>query len=116
MLGRCDIGIDLGTATVLAYMKGRGIVLREPSMVAIDTNTRNILAVGDEARRMQGRTPANVKVIRPLRDGSVQDFDITERMLRYFLHKIVGRRALMRPYAIVCVPSGVTDMEKRSDR
>ena len=114
MLGRCDIGIDLGTATVLAYMKGRGIVLREPSMVAIDTNTRNILAVGDEARRMQGRTPANVKVVRPLRDGSVQDFDITERMLRYFLHKIVGRRALMRPYAIVCVPSGVTDMEKRS--
>ena len=105
MLGRCDIGIDLGTATVLAYMKGRGIVLREPSMVAINTNTRNILAVGDEARRMPGRTPANVKVIRPLRDGSVQDFDVTERMLRYFLRKnIVGRRALMRPYAIVLRP------------
>ena len=114
MLGRTDIGFDLGTATVLAYIKGRGIVLREPAMVAVDVNTRNILAVGDEARRMQGRTPPNVRVIRPLRDGSIVDFDILERMLRYFMHKIVGRRTLIRPYAVVCVPSGVTDMEKRS--
>ncbi len=114
MLGRTDIGFDLGTATVLAYIKGRGIVLREPAMVAVDVNTRNILAVGDEARRMQGRTPPNVRVIRPLRDGSIVDFDILGRMLRYFMHKIVGRRTLIRPYAVVCVPSGVTDMEKRS--
>lgn len=114
MLGRTDIGIDLGTATVLAYIKGRGIVLREPAMVAVDINTRNILAVGDEARRMQGRTPVNVRVLRPLRDGSILDFDVTERMLRYFIHKIVGRRTLIRPHAVVCVPSGVTDMEKRS--
>ncbi|MDD7446551.1 MAG: rod shape-determining protein MreB [Clostridiales bacterium] len=114
MLGHTDIAIDLGTSTVLAYIKGRGIVLREPAMAAVDTNTRNIIAVGDEARRMQGRTPLNIKVVRPLRDGSVMDFDVIERMLRYFIHKIVGRRALSRPYAVVCVPSGVTDMEKRS--
>ncbi len=114
MLGREDIGIDLGTASVLIYMKGRGVVLREPAMVAVDRNTRNILAVGDDVKRMQGRTPNHILVIRPLRDGSVEDFDITERMLRYFIHKAIGKRVLFRPRAVVCVPSGVTDVEKRS--
>ena len=114
MLGREDIGVDLGTATVMMYIKGRGIVLREPAMVAVDRNTRNILAVGDDAKRMQGRTPSHVTTIRPLKDGSIADFDITERMLRYFIHKVIGRRMLFRPRAVVCVPSAVTDVEKRS--
>lgn len=114
MLGREDIGIDLGTASVMIYMKGRGVVLREPAMVAIDRNTRNIIAVGDEAKRMQGRTPSHVVTIRPLKDGTISDFNITERMLRYFIHKVVGRRMLFRPRAIVCVPSGVPEVEKRS--
>ena len=110
MLGREDIGVDLGTATVMMYIKGRGIVLREPAMVAVDRNTRNILAVGDDAKRMQGRTPSHVTTIRPLKDGSIADFDITERMLRYFIHKVIGRRMLFRPRAVVCVPSAVTDV------
>lgn len=114
MFGREDIGVDLGTASVLVYIKGRGVVLREPAMVAVDRNTRNILAVGDDAKRMQGRTPAHVVTIRPLKDGSISDFDITERMLRFFIHKVIGRRMFFRPRAIVCVPSGVTDVEKRS--
>ena len=114
MLGREDIGIDLGTASVLVYIKGRGVVLREPAMVAVDRNSRNILAVGEDAKRMQGRTPPHVVTIRPLKDGSINDFDITERMLRYFIHKVIGRRIFFRPRAIVCVPSGVTDVEKRS--
>lgn len=114
MFGREDIGIDLGTASVLICIKGRGVVLREPAMVAVDRNTRNILAVGEDARRMHGRTPSNVITIRPLKDGSIEDFDITERMLRYFIHKVIGRRMFFRPRAIVCVPSGVTDVEKRS--
>lgn len=114
MLGREDIGIDLGTASVMVYIKGRGVVLREPAMVAVDRNTRNILAVGEDAKRMQGRTPGNVMTIRPLRDGSIGDFDIAERMLRYFMNKVVGRRLFFRPRAIVTVPSGVTDVEKRS--
>lgn len=114
MFGREDIGIDLGTASVMVYIKGRGVVLREPAMVAVDRNTRNILAVGDDAKRMHGRTPGHVVTIRPLKDGSINDFDITERMLRYFLHKVSGRRLLFRPRAVVCVPSGVTDVERRS--
>ncbi len=114
MFGREDIGIDLGTASVLISIKGRGIVLREPAMVAVDRNTRNILAVGEDARRMHGRTPSSVTTVRPLKDGSIEDFDITERMLRYFIHKVIGRRMFFRPRAIVCVPSGVTDVEKRS--
>ncbi len=114
MFGREDIGIDLGTSSVMVYIKGRGVVLRESAMVAVDRNTRNILAVGDDAKRMQGRTPGHVVTVRPLKDGSISDFDITERMLRYFIHKVIGRRLLFRPRAIVCVPSGVTDVEKRS--
>lgn len=114
MFGREDIGIDLGTSSVMVYVKGRGVVLREPAMVAVDRNTRNILAVGDEAKRMQGRTPGHIVTIRPLRDGTITDFNITERMLRYFIHKVVGKRMLFRPRAIISVPSGVPEVEKRS--
>lgn len=109
-----DVGIDLGTSTVLVYVKGKGIVLREPSVVAIDKNTNKILRVGDEARRMIGRTPGNIVAIRPLKDGVISNFDVTEEMLRYFLRKVVGRRIFLKPRVIVCVPSGVTDVERRS--
>ena len=90
-----DIGIDLGTASVLVYVKGKGIVLKEPSVVALDKNTNKLLAVGEEARRMLGRTPGNIVAIRPLRDGVISDYDITERMLKYFINRICGSR-LMR--------------------
>lgn len=111
-----DIGIDLGTATVLVYIKGKGIVLREPSVVAIDKNTNKLLAVGEEARRMLGRTPGNIVAIRPLREGVISDYDITERMLKYFINKVCGNRILkvFRPRIMVCVPSGVTEVEKRA--
>ena len=108
-----DIGIDLGTSTTLVYVPGRGIVLKEPSVVAVERVTGRLLAVGEEARRMMGRAPGNVVVIRPLRDGVVSNFDITARMLRYFYQKVVGSRLLVRPRAVVCVPSGVTEAEKR---
>jgi len=109
-----DIGIDLGTASVLVYIKGQGIVLEEPSVVAIDNNTRQILAVGEEARRMLGRTPGNIVAIRPLRQGVISDYDITEKMLKYFIQKAVGRKLLLKPRIAVCVPSGVTEVEKRA--
>jgi rod shape-determining protein MreB len=114
MFGYQDIGIDLGTATVLVYIKGKGIVLREPSVVAIDRNNGRILDVGDEARKMLGRTPGNIVAIRPLREGVISDYDVTERMLRYFLRKVVGKRMFFKPRVVVCVPSGVTEVEKRS--
>lgn len=109
-----EIGIDLGTASVLVYIKGKGIVLREPSVVAIDHNTDRILAVGSEARKMLGRTPGNIIAIRPLKDGVISDYDVTERMLRYFINKTCGKRRLFKPKIIVCVPSGVTEVEKRA--
>jgi rod shape-determining protein MreB and related proteins len=109
-----DIGIDLGTSSVLVYVKGKGIVLREPSVVAIDKLTGKMLAIGDEARRMLGRTPGSIMAIRPLREGVISNFDLTERMLRFFLHKVIGRRMFFKPRIIVCVPSGVTEVEKRS--
>ena len=111
-----DIGIDLGTATVLVYIKGKGIVLREPSVVAIDKNTNKLLAVGEEARRMLGRTPGNIIAIRPLREGVISDYDITERMLKYFINKVTADRffKLSKPRIMVCVPSGVTEVEKRA--
>lgn len=108
-----DIGIDLGTATVLVYIKGKGIVLREPSVVAIDNNTNRLLAVGEEARRMIGRTPGNIVAIKPLKDGVISDYDITEKMLKYFLRKVCSRR-IFKPRVIVCVPSGVTEVEERA--
>lgn len=111
-----DIGIDLGTASVLVYIKGKGVVLREPSVVAIDKNTNKLLAVGEEARRMLGRTPGNIVAIRPLREGVISDYDITERMLKHFITKVCGNKAfrLFKPRIIVCVPSGVTEVEKRA--
>ncbi len=108
-----DIGIDLGTATVLVYVKGYGIVLKEPSVVAIDKNTKSILAVGEEARRMLGRTPGNIVAIRPLRDGVISDYDITKKMLKYFINKSVGKKFFFRPKIAVCVPSKVTGVERR---
>lgn len=109
-----DIGIDLGTASVLVYIKGEGIVLKEPSVVAIDRNTNKVLAVGDDARRMVGRTPGNILAIRPMRAGVISDYDITEKMLRYFINKACGGRFILRPRIMICVPSGVTEVEKRA--
>lgn len=114
MWGTQDIGIDLGTASILVYVKGRGIVLREPSVVAVDQRTGRTLAVGEEARRMLGRTPGNIQAIRPLRDGVISDYHVTETMLRYFLDKVVGKKFFFKPRVVVCVPSGVTEVEKRS--
>ncbi|ABW20082.1 rod shape-determining protein [Alkaliphilus oremlandii] len=109
-----DIGIDLGTASVLVFVKGKGIVLQEPSVVAIDKNTNQVLAVGEEARRMLGRTPGNIVAIRPLKDGVISDYDVTERMLKYFMQKTTGKKLFFKPKIIVCVPSGVTEVEKRA--
>jgi len=108
-----DIGIDLGTATVLIYVKGKGIVLREPSVVAIDKNSNAVMAVGEEARLMLGRTPGNIVAIRPLRDGVISDYGVTERMLRYFINKVCGTR-IFRPRLVICVPSEVTEVEKKA--
>lgn len=110
---RADVGIDLGTASVLVYIRGKGIIMQEPSVVAIDKNTNKILEVGEEARKMLGRTPGNIVAIRPLRDGVISDFDITEKMLKYFIKKATGT-SLLKPRVIVCVPSGVTEVEKRA--
>lgn len=109
-----DIGIDLGTASVLVFLKGKGIILQEPSVVAIDKNTNQVLAVGEEARRMLGRTPGNIVAIRPLKDGVISDYDVTERMLKYFIQKTIGKKVFFKPKIIVCVPSGVTEVEKRA--
>jgi rod shape-determining protein MreB len=111
-----DIGMDLGTATVLVYIKGKGIVLREPSVVAIDKNTNKLLAVGEEARRMLGRTPGNIVAIKPLKEGVISDYDITERMLKYFINKVCGGSflRLFKPRIMVCVPSTVTEVERRA--
>ena len=108
-----DIGIDLGTSSTLVYVKGKGIILKEPSVVAVERVTGRIVAIGEEARKMMGRAPANIVVIRPLRDGVISNFDVTARMLRYFFQKVVGTRLLYKPRAVVCVPSGVTEAEKR---
>jgi rod shape-determining protein MreB len=112
-IGR-DMAVDLGTANTLVYVRGRGIVLNEPSVVAINTNTGGILAVGSEAKKMIGRTPGNIVAVRPLKDGVIADFEITERMLRYFILKIHKRRWMARPRVVVCVPSGITGVERRA--
>ena len=109
-----DIGVDLGTANVLVYIKGKGIVLREPSVVAIDRDSNRILAIGEEARRMLGRTPGNIIAIRPLREGVIADYDTTENMLRHFIQKVSGKSLLFKPRIMVCIPSGVTTVEKRA--
>ena len=108
-----DIGIDLGTASVLVYVKGKGIVLNEPSVVAMDKNTGKLLKVGEEARQMLGRTPGNIVAIRPLREGVISDYDMTERMLREFIRKVTGFM-LFKPRVIICVPSGITEVEERA--
>lgn len=109
-----DIGIDLGTANSIVFVKGRGIVLREPSVVAIRRDTGTVLAVGEEAKRMIGRTPGNIVAIRPMKDGVIADFDITQTMLRHFTAKAYKRRAFFKAHVVVCVPSGVTEVEKRA--
>lgn len=109
-----DMGIDLGTATVLVYMKGKGIVLKEPSVVAIDKNLNKVLAVGEEARQMIGRTPGNIVAIRPLRDGVISDYDITEKMLKHFIRKACGKKRVGAPRVVVCVPCEATEVEKRA--
>lgn len=109
-----EIGIDLGTASVLVYIKGKGIVLQEPSVVAIDKNTKKVKAVGHEARLMLGKTPGNIIAIRPLKDGVISDYETTEKMLRYFINKTCGRKRFLKHKIIVCVPSGVTQVEKRA--
>ena len=108
-----DIGLDLGTASVIAYVKGKGIVLREPSVVAVNNITGEVLAVGHEARRMLGRTPGNIVATRPLRDGVISDYTVTEKMLKYFIGKI-GGRFLFAPRIMICIPSQVTEVEKKA--
>lgn len=109
-----DLAIDLGTANTLVFVKGKGIVLSEPSIVAIHKESNQVLAVGKEAKEMLGRTPGNIIAIKPLKDGVIADFDITEKMLRYFIKKVHNRKHLLRPRIIVCVPSGITPVEKKA--
>jgi len=116
MFGRFqrDVGVDLGTANTVVYLKGRGLVLNEPSVVAVNQDTKEILAVGEEAKRMVGRTPGNIVAVRPMKDGVIADFDMTEAMLRSFVDKVYKRRSLFRPRVVIAVPSGVTEVEKRA--
>ncbi len=109
-----DVGVDLGTATVLVYVKGKGVVLREPSVVAMHRDTKQVLAIGEEARRMLGRTPGNIVAIRPLREGVIADYDVTEAMLKAFLRRVSGPRLLARPRMVICIPANVTTVEKRA--
>jgi len=109
-----DIGIDLGTANTLVYVKGKGIVLREPSVVAIDKNRRKVLAVGAEAKLMLGRTPSNIVAVRPLRNGVIADFEVTQEMIKYFIRKVHNRRSLLHPRIVIGIPSGITEVEKRA--
>jgi rod shape-determining protein MreB len=113
LIGR-DMAVDLGTANTLVYVRGRGIVLNEPSVVAVNTNTQGIVAVGSSAKRMIGRTPGNIVAIRPLKDGVIADFDTTERMLRYFIQQVHRRRRFAQPRMVICVPSGITAVERRA--
>jgi rod shape-determining protein MreB len=109
-----DIGIDLGTATILIYQKGRGVVLCEPSVVAINVDTNKVVAVGEAARRMIGRTPGSIVAIRPLKEGVIADYQVTETMLKHFINQVCGKRRLIKPQMIICVPSGVTSVEKKA--
>ncbi len=111
-----DIGIDLGTASVLVFKKGEGIVLHEPSVVALDRTTNKAIAIGEEARQMLGRTPGNIAAIRPLREGVIADYDTTEKMLRFFIRRVMGNKLFFRPRVIVCIPTGATDVEERAVR
>lgn len=113
-MASADIGIDLGTASILVYVKGKGVVLKEPSVVAFDRDTNKIKAIGEEARLMLGRTPGNIVAVRPLRQGVISDYTVTEKMIKYFIQKAMGRRNYRKPKISVCVPSGVTEVEKRA--
>ena len=108
-----SVGIDLGTANSLVYVKGKGIILREPSVVAINKNTDEILAIGEEAKKMIGRTPEDIETIRPLKDGVISNFDMTEAMIRYFLDKTIGKNSLFRPRIMICIPAEITAVERR---
>ena len=108
-----DIGIDLGTASILVYVKGKGVVLKEPSVVAFDRDTNRIKAIGEEARLMLGRTPGNIVAVRPLRQGVISDYTVTEKMLKYFISKAVGKQRFRKPLISICVPSGVTEVERK---
>lgn len=109
-----DIGIDLGTASVLVYVKGKGVILKEPSVVAYDRDTNTIKAIGEEARLMLGRTPGNIVAVRPLRQGVISDYTVTEKMIKYFVQKAMGRRSFSKPRISICVPSGVTEVERKA--
>ncbi len=109
-----DIGIDLGTASILVYIKGKGVVLKEPSVVAFDNDTNKILAIGEEARLMIGRTPGQIVAVRPLREGVISDYSVTEKMMKYFIQKALGKRNFRKPRIAVCVPSGVTEVERKA--
>lgn len=109
-----DIGIDLGTASILVYIRGRGVVLKEPSVVAFDRETNKVKAIGEDARLMLGRTPGNILAVRPLRQGVISDYKVTEQMMKYFIQKAIGRRTFRKPRIAVCVPSGVTQVEKKA--
>lgn len=111
-----DIGVDLGTANVLIHVRGRGVVLDEPSVVAIDNNTKKVVAIGEEARRMVGRTPGNIVAIRPLRDGVIADFEVTEAMLKYFIERIGGKRWYSHPRILICGPTAITSVEQKAIR
>lgn len=114
MCSQNNIGVDLGTSSVLVYVKDKGIVLHEPSVVAIEKNSNRLIAVGSEARRMLGRTPGSIIALRPLKDGVIADYDVTEKMLDYFLRRVIGQRWLFKPRVVVCIPTGATDVEKRA--
>jgi rod shape-determining protein MreB len=109
-----DIGMDLGTATTLVYLKGKGIVLNEPSVVAIDKNTRKVLAVGNEAKQMIGKTPTSIVAVRPLRNGVIADFEVTHQMIKYFIQKVTTKKTILRPRIVIGIPSGITEVEKRA--
>ncbi|MBQ4259932.1 MAG: rod shape-determining protein [Lachnospiraceae bacterium] len=109
-----DIGIDLGTASILVYIRGKGVVLKEPSVVAFDRDTNKIKAIGEDARLMLGRTPGNIVAVRPLRQGVISDYTVTEKMMKYFIQKAIGKKTFRKPRIAVCVPSGVTEVEKKA--
>lgn len=109
-----DIGIDLGTTNILVYVKGKGIVIKEPTVVAYDKDTNKIRAIGEEARQMIGRTPGNIVAIRPLKQGAISDYTVTEAMLKYFIQKAMGRRAFRKPRICICIPSGITEVERKA--
>lgn len=112
----CDMGIDLGTASILIYMKGKGIVLREPSVVAMDRETKRVLSIGGDAKKMLGKTPSNIIAIRPLRNGVIANFEATEKMIRYFIKKVHNKKTLLHPRVVIGVPSGITEVERRAVR